>query len=145
MCYKPPHEDYYNKNNKNVRINSKCLGNALGIVRDIEAHKKREEELEVTIALMETERGEANSNVMKNAEETLIYDLEKDALIRKLQVTALKYRLKLYSPSFKVTPRSSLEDRVWDDVEGVGLLWKRFELLYKNIYIFFVCCIIISF
>ena len=36
-------------------------------VRDIEAHKKREEELETTIALMETERGEANSNVMKNA------------------------------------------------------------------------------
>ena len=66
-------------------------------IRDIEAHKKREEELETTIALMETERGEANSNVMKNAE-ALIYDLQKkDTLIRKLQeeVTALKYRLKL--------------------------------------------------
>ena len=89
-------------------------------IRDIEAHKKREEELETTIALMETERGEANSNVMKNAE-ALIYDLQKkDTLIRKLQeeVTALKYRLKLYSPSYKVTPRSSLEDRVWDDVHG---------------------------
>ena len=72
--------------------------------------------------------------------------MKKDALIRKLQeeVTALKYRLKLYSPSFKVTPRSSLEDRVWDDVEGVGLLCS-FELYIKNIYIFFVCCIIISF
>ena len=89
-------------------------------VRDIDVHKKREEELETTISLMETERGEVNSNVMKNAE-ALIYDLQrKDALIQKLQeeVTALKYRLKLYLPSFKVTPRSSLEDRVWDDVHG---------------------------
>ena len=89
-------------------------------VRDIEEHKKREDELRTTIALMETERGETNSNIMKNAE-ALIYDLQrKDALIRKLQeeVSALKYRLKLYSPSYKVTPRSSLEDRVWDDVHG---------------------------
>ena len=79
--------------------------------------------LETDVALMEAERGESTSSVLASAE-ALIHEItEKDAIIaaQERELKILKARLKWHElPIAKtvVTPISSTEQLVWDDVDG---------------------------
>ena len=79
--------------------------------------------LETDVALMEAERGESTSSVLASAE-ALIHEItEKDAIIaaQERELKILKARLKWHELPIAetvVTPISSTEQLVWDDVDG---------------------------